>query len=65
MTSLSHIRRCPPWWAPGSWTLRRAWNHNRCRLLGLIPLILVAIAAVEELGQGHFIFASLHRLVMR
>ena len=58
-----------PWRAihyePGRWTLRRAWHHKGFRLLALIPLILLALEAIEELRQGHFIFASLQRLVLR
>lgn len=50
---------------PGSWTRRRACQHKGFRPLAVIPLILLAIEAVEELRQGHFIFASLQRLVMR
>jgi protein-S-isoprenylcysteine O-methyltransferase Ste14 len=42
-----------PWkglrYQPGAWTLRRAWRHKGFRLLTLIPLILLAIEAVEEL----------------
>jgi hypothetical protein len=58
-----------PWkgihYQPGPWTLGRAWHHKGFRLLAQIPLTLLAIEAVEELRQGHFIFASLQRLVMR
>jgi len=49
----------------GPWTRRRAWHHKGFRLLALIPLILLALEAIEELRQGHFIFASLQRLILR
>lgn len=58
-----------PWhgihYQPGRWTLSRAWHHKGFRLLALIPLILLVLEAIEELRQGHFIFASLQQLVMR
>jgi protein-S-isoprenylcysteine O-methyltransferase Ste14 len=50
---------------PGQWTLSQAWQHKGFRLLALIPLILLALEAIEELRQGHFIFASLQQLIMR
>lgn len=57
-----------PWYGihyrPGRWALRRAWHHKGFRLLALIPLILLALEVIEELRQGHFIFASLQQLVL-
>jgi Phospholipid methyltransferase len=58
-----------PWrgvrYQPGQWMLSWAWQHKGFRLLALIPLILLALEAIEELRQGHFIFASLLQLIMR
>lgn len=58
-----------PWrrisYYPGRWRLKLAWDNKGFRLLFLIPVILLAIAAIEELRQGRFIFYSLEQLVKR
>ena len=68
-TYRQEVPRVLPWrrgpYQSGQWALTCASRNKGFRLLGLIPLILLAIEAIEELRQGHFIFASLQQLVMR